>query len=193
MLERYVSSIFVLLSSMRFLIFISILWSASLSAQLMIEHSDEVDMKRLNQLIITEVNAIRKKAKVQPLKVDTLLFDPALKHSQYLLRKRKLSHKQCKKLFRWPKNRVEFYGIAFTYLAENIQYFNMQTPVKLKGEKTAESIGTYKRIAKQLVENWENSKTHYQNIITPEFTSTYTTICVDENRNLYACQLFRAP
>lgn len=35
----------------------------------------------------------------------------------------------------------------------------MQTPVKLKGEKTAESIGTYKRIAKQLVENWENSKT----------------------------------
>ncbi len=97
MLERYVSSIFVLFSSMRFLIFISILWSASLSAQLMTEQSDEVDMKRLNQSIITEVNAIRKKAKVQPLKVDTLLFDPVLKHSQYLLRKRKLSHKQCRK------------------------------------------------------------------------------------------------
>lgn len=191
MLESNLSGIFWFNCTMRYFFLLLLLVSTFGFSQLMIEHSTEINQEKLNQLILEDLNIIRKKEKVAPLKVDAQLKNAALDHSNYLLRKRKLTHKQhftSKK--KTPKNRVDFYGGGYEFVGENIQFFDMKTPVKLQGDKEALPMGTYERIAKQLVENWKNSKAHYKNIIHPYYTNTYTTISVDKNRNLYACQLF---
>lgn len=148
----------------------------------------QIDVDLLNKYILEEVNLLRKKKKVAPLKNESLLEPAANDHSSYMQSKDVLTHYQKNKIKKTPKNRVDFYGEQFDRVGENVQLNHTQNKVKVKRKE--KTIETYAELAKSLVYNWEHSPPHYRNIITPEFKTTYTTIKVGEDGKIYACQLF---
>lgn len=150
---------------------------------------DAVDMELLNELIINEVNRYRKKAKVNPVHNEPALLPAADDHANYMLAKRKLTHNQRQKAKRSPLNRVEFYGSQFDRVGENVQQTYLQL-VSSADDKKDENINTYEELAVSLVLAWRNSPPHYENMIRPEFETTYTAVAVGSEGEVYACQLF---
>jgi uncharacterized protein YkwD len=150
----------------------------------------QIDAEILNNQIIKEVNKLRKKAKQDSLVTDSALSNAGKDHADYLAKKQTISHFQKAKNKETPNNRVEFYGGSYSNLGENIQFFNSKTPIKLKGEKQATPITDYERLAKAMVLNWKKSKLHYKNMISPDFTRSWTEISIDpKTGNVYAVQL----
>lgn len=149
---------------------------------------DSIDIPYLNKHILIEVNKLRKKAKVPPLINDSLLFAPADDHVNHLLKKERISHYQR---FKWkkksPKNRTDYYGAFFDIIGENVLQ-NYIDPPKPKRKKDP-TQHTYKTLAEKLVLQWKNSPPHYKNMITPHYLSTFVSIAVNEDGELYACQL----
>lgn len=174
-----------------FLFLILNLWSSNVSAQTTWSNPDKLNMDTLNKYILQEVNLLRKKAKVDPLVNQELLLPAAEDHADYMLDKEKTTHKQSfnsKK--KWPKNRVDFYGQQFDVVGENVQQWDLGIEMKFKGERSEQKVATYERLAKALVLNWKNSKGHYLNMISEDYTSTYVSVKMNDDGQVYACQLF---
>ncbi|HLV41485.1 MAG TPA: CAP domain-containing protein [Brumimicrobium sp.] len=148
-----------------------------------------VDAEILNKEIIKEVNKLRKQAKVPPLRVETALSLASEDHAKYMLDKEKLTHKQRNRHKRTPKNRVDFYGQLFDRVGENVQLNNLNLNASAK-DKTHPKIDTYEKLAEQLVISWKNSPPHYANMINGDFLTTYTSVAIGPNGEVYACQLF---
>lgn len=146
-------------------------------------------MDILNEHILLETNKLRKKAKVSPLQNETALASASEDHANYMRDKQKLTHKQRNKTKRTPKNRVDFYGQQFDRVGENVQLNNLNLNSSPKDKKHP-PLDTYEKLAEQLVLAWKNSPPHYANMIHSDFVSTYTSLAVGENGELYACQLF---
>ena len=148
-----------------------------------------LDPEILNQFILTEVNKLRKKAKVEPVQYENALSFAADDHAGYMLRKRKLTHNQRLKIKKTPKNRVDFYGAQFDRVGENVQLNNLNLEFTPE-DKHHPLIGTYEKLAEELVLSWKNSPPHYANMINPDFKTSYTSVAVGEKGEIYACQLF---
>lgn len=171
--------------------FTLILFSTIANAQSIPKDLNTFDERILNKYILQEVNVLRKKARVDTLVNDDALLPAAENHAEYLVSTDELSHFQKSKVMKTPKNRVDHFGGQFAEVGENLQFFEPKYEVKIGREKTAEVLGDYERMAKYMVQQWKNSKPHYENIIRPDFKCTYSTFKVDEKTGvLYACQLF---
>jgi uncharacterized protein YkwD len=57
-------------------------------------------------------------------------------------------------------------------------------------DKKIPRIDTYEKLAKELVITWRKSPPHYANMINPDFKTSFTSIAIGENGEIYACQLF---
>ncbi|MCH2225353.1 MAG: CAP domain-containing protein [Crocinitomicaceae bacterium] len=163
--------------------------STSLFSQHQLDSTKHLNLTLLNTLILKEVNRIRKKNRVAPLKNERALELAAQDHSNYLSKRKKLSHFQNNRAKKTPKNRADFYGEQFETVGENIQVFNLKQSVKVGKERKAKPIQTYERLALNLVKNWKNSKPHFKNMISPNHQTTYVAISI-VNGNVYGCQLF---
>jgi len=95
----------------------------------------------------------------------------------------KLTHFQKTKIKKTPKNRVDFYGEQFAMVGENCQ----QNYLSIKGEH---DVKTYEDLAKVLVTGWRNSPPHYANMISEDYTTTFTSVNIGSDGKIYACQLF---
>lgn len=154
-----------------------------------IVNPDSIDHSILNNLILKEVNAYRKKAKVAPVVNESALSAAADDHAGYMLEKQKLTHYQRIRIKKTPKNRVDFYGEQFDRVGENVQLNNLNLNSSLKDKKRPR-IDTYEKLAEALVLAWKKSPPHYANMINPDFITTYTSVAIGENGEIYACQLF---
>lgn len=152
--------------------------------------AQEIDLVELNNYILKEVNLLRVKNKVKPLKNNDLLDIAALDHAKYLSKKQKLTHFQkWNKEKRNPKNRVDFFDLPFKLVGENIQVVSLLTLNRaFENERKITDFNVF--LAKALVENWRKSKPHFLNMISESYTYTWTAIDMDKNQNIYACQLF---
>lgn len=148
------------------------------------------DTEKLNNYLIQEVNAIRKKAKQDQLNNNKGLELAAQDHATYMLMKKKLTHDQRgNRLKHSPKNRADFYESGFAIIGENVQKLHLsQVEAELKKNKRIDD--PYAALAKLLAENWRKSPPHYANMIHPSYLYTYSTVAIDDDGNIYACQLF---
>lgn len=148
-----------------------------------------VDADLLNSFILQEVNALRKKAKVNPLANEKALSQASQDHANYMLRKDKLTHNEVKRKKHTPKNRVDFYGKLFSTVGENVlfNFLNLNAPLF---DKKINRLDTYEKLAETIVLQWKDSPPHYANMIRKEFETTYTNIAIGEDGKFYACQLF---
>jgi len=152
---------------------------------------DNIDVNVLNEHILKEVNALRTKAKVDSLTNETLLKPASEDHVAYMSENEKMNHFQKTKEKKTPKNRVNFYGAQFHTVGENVQVNNLKNiPKELKLKNPPEEIDSYELLAKVLVLSWKNSPPHYANMISPDFSTTFTTIKINDKGEIYACQLF---
>lgn len=159
-------------------------------AQTPLGDAAHLDKELLNKFILAEVNKIRKKEKAEPLENKSELLPAAQDQADYMRRKEKLTHFQrFNKYKKTPKNRVDFYGRQFAVVGENVQLNNLRLNAPPNDKKNP-PVTTYEKLAQELVTSWKNSPPHFRNMIDPEFKSTYTTISITENGEVYACQLF---
>lgn len=148
-----------------------------------------VDAELLNTYILEEVNALRKKAKVEPLANESALSQASQDHANYMLRKDKLTHYEIKRKKHTPKNRIDLYGKLFSTVGENVlfNFLNLNAPSL---DKKINRLDTYEKLAETIVLQWKNSPPHYANMIRKDFETTYTNIAIGEDGKFYACQLF---
>ena len=158
-------------------------------SQTKLTNKDNLNLDSLNHYITREVNELRKKAKVNLIAVDSKLQPAAHDHAMYMSDNEKMTHFQKSKIKKTPKNRVDFYGGQFAVVGENVQVNNFET-LKKKGKGKSSEIETYEELAEKLVLAWKNSPPHYENLIHPDFKTTYTDVSIGENGQIYACQLF---
>lgn len=149
----------------------------------------QIEESTLNLFIQKELNEFRKKAKVEAVTTESALTFAAEDHAAYMLKKQKLTHKQNKRIKKTPKNRVDYYGQQFNLVGENVQLTNLNLNSTIDNKK-APLLNSYEKLAENLVLAWRNSPPHYRNMINPNFKTTYTSIAVGENGEVYACQLF---
>jgi uncharacterized protein YkwD len=136
-----------------------------------------------NVFVLKEVNRHRKKAKVHPLSNDNTLKMAGIDHSNYMAKKDKLTHYQKNRVKKTPKNRVDYYGEQFDIVGENVLQ-NWLIISKKHDVKTCQDL------AEVLVDAWRNSPPHYANMISEDYTTTYTSFNISDKGKIYACQLF---
>lgn len=153
--------------------------------------ASDVDQALLNRFILQEVNLLRKKEKVDTLNIEVLLKPAADDHANYMLSNQKMTHFQKSKEKKTPKNRVDFYGQQFSIVGENVQINNLNNiPKDLKLKPKVDKIESYEVLAKVLVHAWKNSPPHFANMISKDFSTTFTAVAIGPNGEVYACQLF---
>jgi uncharacterized protein YkwD/outer membrane protein OmpA-like peptidoglycan-associated protein len=180
-------------SSLSLAVFVFLLFQFILGIQYSFSQTSldpsSVDADLLNTFILQEVNALRKKAKVDPLANESALSQASMDHANYMLRKDKLTHNEIKRKKHTPKNRVDFYGKLFSTVGENVlfNFLNLNAPLF---DKKINRLDTYEKLAETIVLQWKDSPPHYANMMRKEFETTYTNIAIGEDGKFYACQLF---
>lgn len=154
-----------------------------------IGQSEIVDLKNfkadvLNQALIDEVNALRKRKRLDSLTNDVILEKAALDQAQYMAAEQELGHGQKSKLKGSPYKRVLFYGGSHNLIGENVLSYNLESEIKKSKNKL-----TYQRLAKDLIDQWEKSKPHYENLIEPDYTQIAHQFAIKDGV-LFACQVF---
>lgn len=148
------------------------------------------DVNQLNDYITIEVNKLRRKAKVDTLVYQPLLFKAAQDHADYMVKRNMLTHYQKIKQKKTPKNRVDFYGEQFASVGENVQVLSLKNvPKQFQKQGVPTTIDSYEMMAKILVLNWKNSPPHFKNMIHPDYSGTLTSISINSEGMVYACQL----
>lgn len=154
------------------------------------DKNEFTDLQKLNQHLIDQVNSIRKKAKVDSLENNIALTRPAEDHASFMVENNKLTHEQRGNRQKYsPKNRADFYESGFAVIGENIQQLHI-SQVYQEIQKNKRVDDPYEALAMLLVENWRKSPPHYANMVNPSFRYTITSIKIDDDGNIYACQLF---
>lgn len=148
------------------------------------EEKLDFDEENLKRYITEKVNELRKKKRESDLETNNSLESAADDHAIYMANKKAISHFQKRNKEKYnPKNRVDFYGGEFEIVGENVQQIHIS-------DLRDDSDNMDEELAALLVENWRKSRPHYENIISPNYNFTWTSIAYDEEGNIYACQLF---
>ena len=120
--------------------------------------------------VVKLVNAARAKAGAGELRIDPLLCEIARIKAQDMIDNNYFDHKSPK--YGYPDDMMEAFGLTFTYLGENIAY----------GSKTPADV----------VANWINSPSHYNNMIGPGYNKTGVGCVTSENGTIFWVQEFAA-
>lgn len=149
------------------------------NAQLSPSHKEELAV-----LITERVNQHRKIKKKQPLKRQTDLVKAAQWHSDYMVKKQRLSHEERGSgVLKTPRDRVEKYSNIYEAIGENILY---SKPIR-----TAINKESLKKIAADMYRSWKNSPGHYANMISDVFDHGDLAFAYDpKSKRIYATHVF---
>lgn len=152
---------------------------------------DSINLKLIESLIKSKIDSVRISKGNLPMAYNDTLYKAASDHAKYLKKIKKLSHFQKdnpKK--KTPANRVAFYGLKNTDVAENVAYTFIQTTIK-NGNSKEYINSTYADVAGDLVTGWVNSPEHYANLINAEYSLTGVAVSFDKaTKRIYAVQIF---
>lgn len=122
----------------------------------------EKDKNILRNELTEQINELRESLGVKPLLLNDTLREAAAFHSEYMAKRKDLSHEQVRAKYRTPRKRVDnFNGEVFDIVGENILYTKPQSFPLRKKELIA--------LANEMFTNWKNSPPHYANMIDPEY------------------------
>ncbi len=167
----------------RVLCLILIHWSTSAICQEEIVDPKNVNQTILNKYVLQEVNALRKRKRIDTLVFDRTLLNASQDHADYMADEEVLTHIQKVGERREPMDRVKFYGGTHGLVGENVQLVDINKLLKKAKNKL-----TYVKLAKEIVTVWKKSKTHNTNMINPGYAGVATTYRFKDG-NLYCCQL----
>ncbi len=143
----------------------------------------KLDTELLNALILEEVNAVRKRKRLDTLVQDEVLKRAANDHANYMGSNGVVTHDQKAKIKRTPYDRVLFYNGSHNAVGENVQMYDLAYALKKSKNRL-----TYERLAKDIVKEWVKSKPHYQNLVNPDFKTTGHQFTLRDGK-LYCCQV----
>lgn len=138
---------------------------------------------KLNEYLIAYTNQLRERKRKQSLDYYPALDAAAKNHATYMAEHNYLGHTQKNKTYKTVKDRVSVLGGNAEFVGENVQYISINYEL----QKAKQGL-TYQQLAKILGENWKNSRGHYLNIITPEYTGVSHQFVVADGK-LFACQV----
>lgn len=155
---------------------------------------DQLDVKKLENLIQTEINTIRQAQGLQPLQTHEALQKAADDQAKYIAKKGSLSHKQPSAKKAKTRDRVEFYGGKMRGVGENTAFIKLLTPAIFKGEHgklDTLTISTYEQAAHYIVSSWMNSPPHKANILFESYEFSGLKVAYNKSINrLFAVQVF---
>jgi len=147
------------------------------------------DEKLLAKLLLEQINQLRNKKGVRQLNPDELLAKAAKEQNNYITARAKLSHEQNNAQMRDVQKRVAHFGGSYDMVGENLQLFGFM--VTTSGRTSTVEYTTYQQAAQGLLQNWEDSKPHYENLVRKEFTSAGTAIGFNKDKTgFYATQVY---
>lgn len=157
----------------RFLYIVFFLFSCSVFSQTKIDFNS-FNYELLEELVLKEVNNLRKAKKAPELKRDTLLGQAAQNHSAYQAKKNTMTHNQTAKDSKFVWLRVQKIGGEYSEIAENVAFSDAFGVLKFteKGKKLTADASTYEGLAMVLFLSWKNSKPHYTAMINKKFDLT---------------------
>ncbi len=144
----------------------------------------KMDYELLNKYILKEVNAQRKRKRVDSLISDEILERAAEDHANYMSERQEIGHGQKVKNKENPYDRVVFYEGAHNQVGENVQAFNLNAALKKSKGRL-----TYEKLAKEMVKVWVKSKPHYKNLIEKNYANVGHSYVLRDGV-LFACQVF---
>jgi uncharacterized protein YkwD len=175
-----------------FTILIMSFFSISLIGQTKID-CNSFNYELLEELVLKEVNTLRKTKKAPELKINTILEVAAQNQSDYQSDKNKMTHNQTSKKSKYVWLRVQNEGGVFTEISENVAYSDAFGILKLtvKGKKKTLDASTYEGLAEVLYLGWKNSSQHYKAMINKKFDLTGLKFKMNsKNKRVYATQVF---
>lgn len=123
--------------------------------------NDNFNATFLEEEILEEINWARDSLSLHALRNDNYLKLAAINHSEFLLKKEKLTHFQPSKKYENPFKRVRAVGGGHNQVAENVAFIQIHSP-----DKKTQFAKTYEYLAKKFVLNWLESPPHFKNIKT---------------------------
>ena len=153
------------------------------------------DYGLLNAAVFYVTNEQREKKHKPVFKFSSALRDAAFSHSQQMVERKFYNHRNSKrKEFRYPHNRIKYYGGNFEYTAENIadtRVLAIRTGAEFrttKADKGFHYVGnneeeinpfTYLAFAENVVKGWMNSPPHRANILSKNVTHLGCGVMID--------------
>lgn len=164
--------------------------SSTIYSQNQISGSKEERLE-LEQLIKEKIDSVRIKKNRKALSNDSVLYNAALHHSEYIKESGKLSHIETgKKEFKTPQDRADHYGAVNLLVGENILWTDYN--VNLTSDRGKKFSGkTIESLANAIVTIWLESPEHYKNLLLKEYTLTGLAVVFDTTVNrVYVTQVF---
>ncbi len=116
-----------------------------------------------NQLLIKNINAERRKKRLDSVFLDNTLYPPAKNQAEYMAKHNYVGHDQKKTDTPTFEKRMDTFECNHQVAVENVQ----SVDVKYLLGKNRNRL-TYSKLAKYTVDNWKKSSGHYQNILNPD-------------------------
>ncbi len=156
---------------------------------LLTAQDEKVDLKSfnadlLNEYLTKEVNALRKRKRLDTLLFDEILQKAALDQAQYMASNNVIGNGQKDKRKGSPYKRVLFYGGAHNLIGENVQAYELEKAIKKSKNRL-----TYARLAKDMVDDWEKSKLDLANLLEPAYAHVAHQFQL-KGGVLFTCQVF---
>ncbi len=172
--------------------FVLLLTCGLLSAQ-HIGHN-AVDLQRLENDILKEINTLRARKSLQLLQTDSSLMLAAEDQVKYITRIQKLSHRQPSAQKAKTRSRVEYYGGHMLGVGENTAFIMLFQPAIYRAEKgrlDTLTINQYEQAKYYFVQAWLNSEVHRKNMLYEQYEYTGLKLAYDKRaKTLYAVQVF---
>jgi uncharacterized protein YkwD len=130
----------------------------------------ELKLTADEQALIDLTNAERKKAELEPLKMNPKLMEAARKHAENMAKQDKLDHVLDEKN---PTDRAKAAGYKSTYIGENVSW-NQKDP-------------------KEALAEWMDSEPHRANILKKEYTEIGVAVAKNSKGEPYWVQVFGKP
>jgi uncharacterized protein YkwD len=143
------------------------------------EHAGQVDLDRVERLILKQVNTFRQHHKREPVKLNSDLDDAAEYFAEYMAKTGNYGHQADGKQ---PSERAREHDYEYCIVLENIAW-------------AYRSDGfTPEELAEQFVSGWENSPGHRKNMLEANVVHTGTAVAQNqESGKYYAVQMFGRP
>ena len=136
--------------------------------------------ENLNDLLIEEINLIREKEKLTPLKVDEILEAAAFDQAEYILKSGKISHEQDRSKKETLLDRIIYYEGMHATAGENAAIITKgrKEKIEIKGDRV--TINTDLKLVKAAIVSWLDDEDSKLNLLDPEFYRLGTSVLVDE-------------
>lgn len=143
------------------------------------EHEGQLDLDRVERLILKQVNTFRQQHQREPVKLNMDLDDAVEYFAKYMARTGNYGHQADGKQ---PSERAREHDYEYCIVLENIAW-------------AYRSDGfTAEQLAEQFVSGWENSPGHRKNMLEPDVLHTGIAVAQSpQSGKYYAVQMFGRP